>query len=479
MAPLFTAPNAGIRFVSVLSLHFRQIILIAALIFLAALAGSLSRPTGFLAAFWPANAVLAGLLLRNAMLGRVTVLLAAAAGYMAAAALVGDELRAAALMTLANIVSAATVAALLATNNDGGCALSRPQDVLSLLIVGAVGSAIGAILGGAALMQMLPSNYFDGWSAWFAAELVNYLALMPVVLSWPTGRIQFEVARSQFAPAAALAAAMVLSLVVPHPIAIAFPVPALIWCALSLPMVATAIMVMIYSGLAMLGIKLGLFGFGFDSGLSGSSIMAIHLGIALIALGPVVVASANVERRRQMEQLTRLARYDALTGALTRRAFEEDGQALLQAVAAEHATVAVLLVDADHFKQVNDSHGHMAGDRVLIAIAAAIRASIRQGDIFGRIGGEEFALVLPRITRHEAAGVADRMRQAVDNLVIVLDSNQIQHVTLSVGVAFAPSGAPEIFEMVSLADRAMYDAKRAGRNRIEICEVAPGKTQGH
>jgi diguanylate cyclase (GGDEF)-like protein len=479
MAPLFTAPNAGIRFVSVLSLHFRQIILIAALIFLAALAGSLSRPTGFLAAFWPANAVLAGLLLRNAMLGRVTVLLAAAAGYMAAAALVGDGLRAAALMTLANIVSAATVAALLATNNDGGCALSRPQDVLSLLIVGAVGSAIGAILGGAALMQMLPSNYFDGWSAWFAAELVNYLALMPVVLSWPTGRIQFEVARSQFAPAAALAAAMVLSLVVPHPIAIAFPVPALIWCALSLPMVATAIMVMIYSGLAMLGIKLGLFGFGFDSGLSGSSIMAIHLGIALIALGPVVVASANVERRRQMEQLTRLARYDALTGALTRRAFEEEGQALLQAVAAEHATVAVLLVDVDHFKQVNDSHGHMAGDRVLIAIAAAIRASIRQGDIFGRIGGEEFALVLPRITRHEAAGVADRMRQAVDNLVIVLDSNQIQHVTLSVGVAFAPSGAPEIFETVSLADRAMYDAKRAGRNRIEICEVAPGKTQGH
>ena len=479
MAPLFTAPNAGIRFVSVLSLHFRQIILIAALIFLAALAGSLSRPTGFLAAFWPANAVLAGLLLRNAMLGRVTVLLAAAAGYMAAAALVGDGLRAAALMTLANIVSAATVAALLATNNDGGCALSRPQDVLSLLIVGAVGSAIGAILGGAALMQMLPSNYFDGWSAWFAAELVNYLALMPVVLSWPTGRIQFEVARSQFAPAAALAAAMVLSLVVPHPIAIAFPVPALIWCALSLPMVATAIMVMIYSGLAMLGIKLGLFGFGLDSDLAGSSITAIHLGIALIALGPVVVASANVERRRQMEQLTRLARYDALTGALTRRAFEEEGQALLQAVVAEQATVAVLLVDADHFKQVNDNHGHMAGDRVLIAIAAAIRASIRQGDVFGRIGGEEFALVLPRITRQEAAGVADRMREAVDNLVIVLDSNHIQHVTLSVGVAFAPGGAPEIFEMVSLADRAMYDAKRAGRNRIEICEVAPGKTQGH
>ena len=75
----------------------------------------------------------------------------------------------------------------------------------------------------------------------------------------------------------------------------------------------------------------------------------------------------------------------------------------------------------------------------------------------------------------EAAGVADRMREAVDNLVIVLDSNHIQHVTVSVGVAFAPGGAPGILEMVSLADGAMYDAKRAGRNRIEICEVAPGE----
>ena len=478
MAPISTAPNAGNRFVSVLSRHFRQIILIAALMFLAALAGSLSRPTGFLAAFWPANAVLAGLLLRNVLLGRVTVLLAAAAGYMAAAAVVGDELWTAALMTLANIVSAATVAALLATGNEGDATLSRPQGVLSLLVVAGVGSAIGAMLGGAALMQMVSSTYFDGWSAWFAAELVNYLALMPVVLSWSLGRIRPEVARSQLAPLAALAAAMVLSLVVPHPIAIAFPVPALIWCALSLPMLATAIMVLIYSGLAMLGLKLGLFGFGLDSSLAGS-ITAIHLGIALIALGPVVVASANVERRRQVEQLTRLARYDALTGALTRRAFEEEGQTLLQAVQAEQAPVAVLLVDADHFKQVNDNHGHMAGDRVLTAIAAAIRASIRQNDLFGRIGGEEFALVLPRLTQQEAGAIADRMRQAVDNLVVVLDSNHIQHVTVSVGVAFSPDGAPGILEMVSLADRAMYDAKRAGRNRIEICQVAAGGMQGH
>src|SRR5690606_31277597 len=146
---------------------------------------------------------------------------------------------------------------------------------------------------------------------------------------------------------------------------------------------------------------LDLFAFGLDGGLSGMSIAAVHLGIAFIALGPVVAASASVERRRQVEQLTRLARDDALTGALTRGAFNDAGHRLVRTMAEEQASVAVLLVDADHFKQINDSHGHVAGDRVLTPIAAAIKTSIRQGDVFGRIGGEEFALVLPRISRAE------------------------------------------------------------------------------
>ncbi|MCR6673713.1 sensor domain-containing diguanylate cyclase [Devosia ginsengisoli] len=474
MAPIFAA-SASKRLIDALRQHTRQIILIAALVFVAALLGSLSRPTGFLAAFWPANAVLVGILLRNVLLSRISILLAAAAGYMAAAIAVGDQLGLAWLMTLANIIGAATVAVMLRTGSDQDRSLSRPQGVVVLLVASIAGSASGAVPGGAAMAGLVSGGYFDGWSAWFAAELVNYLALIPVVLTWPAAGIQIGRPGAQVAPIAALVVAVALSLIVPHSVAIVFPVPALIWCALSLPMVATSILVMLYAGLAMLGLKLGFFAYG----VSGASTMAVHLGIALVALGPVMVASANVERRRQMDRLLRLAQHDELTDALTRGAFTEKSRLLREALVAEQAPVAVLLVDADHFKQINDTHGHAGGDRVLVAVAAAIKASIRQGDLFGRIGGEEFALVLPRISLREAAAVAERIRHTVENLAVVLDSDDVQSVTVSVGLAFSATGAPPITEMISLADRAMYDAKRAGRNRVEVYQVPPREMQGY
>jgi diguanylate cyclase (GGDEF)-like protein len=272
-------------------------------------------------------------------------------------------------------------------------------------------------------------------------------------------------------PVVVLAAAIGLSLLVPHPIAVVFPVPALIWCALTLPLAATAGLVMLYSGLAMIGIKLGLFDLGLGDGVTGDSITAVHLGVAMVALGPMVIASVNAERRRRIEQLERLARHDSLTDALTRSTFMEEGASLISQMREEQAAVAVLVLDADHFKQINDLHGHPSGDRVLVAVAAAIRTAIRQGDLFGRIGGEEFALVLPRVTRREAQAVAERMRNAVANLAVVLESGSLQHITVSIGVAFDASSRAGLSEMVSLADRAMYEAKRAGRDQVVVSDL--------
>jgi diguanylate cyclase (GGDEF)-like protein len=125
----------------------------------------------------------------------------------------------------------------------------------------------------------------------------------------------------------------------------------------------------------------------------------------------------------------------------------------------------------DHFNQINDVHGHASGDRVLVAVAAAIRTAIRQGDLFGRIGGEEFALVLPRVARREAQAVAKRMRKAVANLAVVLESGSPQQITVSIGVAFDGASRAGLSEMVSLADRAMYEAKRAGRDQMLVSDL--------
>ncbi|OEO31605.1 hypothetical protein VW23_015345 [Devosia insulae DS-56] len=455
----------------------RDVLIVAILIFLAAIAGSMSRPSGFLAVFWPANALLAGVLVRERRLRTVPVLVGAALGYVAAALVMGDSLRMAALLTSGNLVGALTFTLLFGALEPDDQALTRPQGVISLVLMACAASAAAGVVGGLAMSELTGASYFEGWSGWFAAELVNYLALLPVILTlpalsrwWPLPRFKRAVLRSVVPPIAATVLAILVSLLVTHPVSIVFPVPALIWCALALPLSATAVLVMIYSGTAMIGMKLGLFDLGLGAELTGDSITVVHLGVGLVALGPMVIASVNAERRRRIEQLERLARHDSLTDALTRSTFMDEGTRLLSRLLEEQAAAAVLVLDADHFKEINDVHGHPSGDRVLVAVAAAIGTAIRQGDLFGRIGGEEFALVLPRVTRREAQAVAERMRKAVANLAVVLESGTLQRITVSIGVAFDAASSSGLAEMVSLADRAMYEAKRAGRDHVVVCD---------
>ncbi|WP_055049363.1 GGDEF domain-containing protein [Devosia sp. A16] len=465
----------------------RDILVVAVLVFLAALAGSISRPSGFLAAFWPANAILAGILVRAMRLRTVPVLLGATAGYLAAGLVMGDSFRIGALLTLGNLVGVLAFTLLFGALEPEDRALSRPQGVISLVLMACAASAAAGVVGGLALSELTGVSYFEGWSGWFAAELVNYLALLPVILTLPSpargwslpalGRVAWQ---AVLPPIVATVLMIVVALLVPHPVSIVFPVPTLIWCALSLPLPATAVLVMIYSGTAMIGMKLGLFDPGLGTEVTGDSITVVHLGVALVAFGPMVIASVNAERRRRIEQLERLARHDSLTDALTRSAFMEAGAGLLARLLEERAAVAVLVLDADHFKQINDRHGHPSGDRVLVGVAAAIRSAIRQGDLFGRIGGEEFALVLPRITRREAQAVAERMRRAVANLAVVLENGSLQRITISIGVAYDPASGAGLTEMVSLADSAMYEAKRAGRDQVVVCDSeASGRPSMH
>jgi len=472
-----TPAARGSRIPHFLAFHARDVLLVAILVFLAAIAGSLSRPSGFLAAFWPANAILAGVLVRSRRLRTVAVIIGAAAGFLVAAMVVGDSLRLALVLTGGNLLGVLAFTLLFGALDAEDQALTRPQGVISLLLMACAASAAAGVVGGVALSEITGLSYFEAWAGWFAAELVNYLALLPVLLTvpppskWlPLPRVRAGGLWPVLLPIAALVVAIALSLLVEHPVSIVFPVPALIWCALTLPLAATAVLVMIYSGLAMIGIKLGLFDPGFGHDLTGESITALHLAVALIALGPMVIASVNAERRRRIEQLERLTRHDSLTDALTRSTFMEAGSRLLAQLLQEKASVAVLVLDADHFKQINDAHGHPSGDRVLVAVAAAIRTAIRQGDLFGRIGGEEFALVLPRVSRREAQAVAERMRKAVANLAVVLESGNLQRITVSIGVAFDPTSRVGLAEMVSLADRAMYEAKRAGRDQVVVCD---------
>lgn len=163
---------------------------------------------------------------------------------------------------------------------------------------------------------------------------------------------------------------------------------------------------------------------------------------------------------RHRRALQRLATVDALTGIANRRHATEQGTVALARATDSHTPLSLALIDIDHFKKINDTHGHAMGDEALRNLSTVLKGTVRRSDIVGRWGGEEFLIVLPGLDALEALAVTDRIRAAAAALDFPL--------RFSAGVATAVSGERDLEAMVARADAALYEAKRAGRNRSVI-----------
>ena len=183
------------------------------------------------------------------------------------------------------------------------------------------------------------------------------------------------------------------------------------------------------------------------------------------------VSGLREELRRRTEDLDRMSRTDHLTGLYNRRHLDESLQADVASSRRHAFPISVLLVDVDHFKSVNDVHGHEAGDAVLQAVAGALRTAVRTDDLVGRWGGEEF-LVLARHT--DAAGaqvLGDRLRAAVSALSVPVAAGSVS-MTISVGGATAVGPAAGADAVLRVADAQLYEAKAAGRDRARVAALA-------
>jgi diguanylate cyclase (GGDEF)-like protein len=158
---------------------------------------------------------------------------------------------------------------------------------------------------------------------------------------------------------------------------------------------------------------------------------------------------------------------DPLTGVANRRAFFEQGERLLRRVLHGRRPAAVLVFDLDRFKVVNDSFGHPAGDQVLVTFCEIATAALRPGDLFARIGGEEFACLLPNAGRHGAVQVAERVRERLSVTPVTAGETSIT-ATVSIGAAVSEGWSQDLAQLVTAADEALYTAKRNGRDRVEI-----------
>lgn len=180
----------------------------------------------------------------------------------------------------------------------------------------------------------------------------------------------------------------------------------------------------------------------------------------------VVVAKDVTDRLHQVETLLERADLDALTGALTRGAGERELDRALELADARAEPFALLLVDVDRFKAVNDTHGHAVGDRVLAGVAEALRACVRAGDLVVRWGGEEFLVALPGLDVAVARRVAERVRTEV----AARDEAGVPAVTASIGLAARRPGEA-LDALVARADVALYAAKEAGRDRVRLADT--------
>jgi diguanylate cyclase (GGDEF)-like protein len=183
----------------------------------------------------------------------------------------------------------------------------------------------------------------------------------------------------------------------------------------------------------------------------------------------------EVEKRTQelsvaLEEVTRLSRQDPLTGLLNRRSFSEMAGRALRLAARHGRSVGLLLCDLDHFKTINDTVGHQAGDAVLVATAQALVASVRGTDLVGRFGGEEFVVLLTETEPETVEGTANRCRIAVSSAEHGLAG--VAMPTMCAGAAIFPQHGRSLDELVSHADAALYRAKHSGRDRV--CMFEPG-----
>ena len=187
----------------------------------------------------------------------------------------------------------------------------------------------------------------------------------------------------------------------------------------------------------------------------------------VVALPPVIL----LQRSLLHQQLRAAAQSDPKTGLLNAVAWQRDAERWIRRARRLSVPAAILLVDIDHFKRVNDTYGHLAGDELLAATASTLGQHVRACDVLGRFGGEEFVAVLPGAGQQEACHIAERLRGRVRDIAVQARGATVT-VTVSIGVAALGVDGGDLFELLAAADAALYRAKKSGRDRV--CTLPPG-----
>ena len=446
---------------------------LAVVVFAACLLGILTRPIGLLATFWPANALMVGILLRLPASRTISGWLAGALAFLAADLLTGSSLQKAVLLNAANLASIAA-AFLVLRRLPPSILLLKDQTSVPFLLLGSLAGGMAAGFGGMIANPILfGGSAKDGWEFWCVTELANFVTVLPLILAAPPPSVHALPFRrptlSEFAPFAALCLSSLAGVFIGGPGAILFVVPALLWCGLTYSVFVTALLTSV-SGYWVMSAWVMVYLPSINQGPDSFSLVSFRLGVSLLLLSPVMQAVSSATRRSAFAGLETVANLDPLTHIANRRGFLARAEELLTGAT---GVALVLMMDIDHFKRINNNFGHAAGDAVLIEFVHRVKRCLRACDLFGRLGGEEFALVIPDCSMRQGSMIAERIRQAISNEAMLVAEARYLPITVSIGMAASHGDRITIHELLQRADQALYAAKDAGRNRIELFNPQP------
>ncbi len=411
-------------------------------------------------------------MVRDPRLRRMPAWVGAAAGYVAADLSFGRPLSLAAFFAAANLISAATATFLLIQLDTRDLRLRRMHSVLRILACLVPASLAGGLVGAALVVVEFGGSPWQTMMTWPASELANYLVVLPVLLTAPPPRraLQSRAERKRPSlislwPALALAASSVAAALFDGPGCIMFPVPALLLCALRYPVPVTTMLTTALGVGALITIGLGIVDIGQDMTIP-RHVVSVRIAIAFLVLVPLTISSAMAVHDDLLKRVREAADHDALTGLLNRRAFEERIRERLRSEDMVAKGLAILWLDIDHFKGINDQHGHLAGDMMLQTFATVAKQCCRENDLIGRLGGEEFALSVAVPDAETAQGVAERLRAAFAARTFNWNAEPVR-ATVSIAGCFLKRVPPSMSDLLLQLDETLYRAKHKGRNRVE------------
>lgn len=438
-------------------------------------AGILARPIESLSLFWPVNAVLAGVLLRNPRQANLSGFVLVYLGMVIADLACGSAWVPALWLNLCNLGAIVTIWYLMSRLPRLHRRLRTPHGTLCLFAACAAGAVVAASLACVMAAPWFQQSLQATWLAWFSEQFSTSVLVLPVLLTAPSSRALTRGGSAsqpiRLAPLLVLLASLALSIAFGGPGAIAFPIAALLWCALSYSPFLVSLLALTAGSTLIVAVAQNLMHFSVPQSEPGvSTLMSARLGIAMLVLGPLVLACVSSANRSLMARLAHQATIDHLTGTLTRSAFTRRANALLDERQRPPSglPLTLMMLDIDHFKTINDRYGHAAGDLLLRQFATTLQDQLHEGELLARLGGEEFAIVVPGLAPEQAKFTAERLRRAVQDLHTTHADPRLQ-VTVSIGLAGcgADTPAPSLDQLLAQADQALYRAKAHGRNRIE------------